>query len=992
MIVDLKRCRSVGDDSNRHAQVPYKKDSNTNALRRRKVYRMNKETGLKKRVFGYAVALVLFLLFASQATASVSWPHENSDLEADPNVVWGKLENGFRYVLMKNKEPKDRVSMHLNVQAGSLNEREDERGVAHFLEHMLFQGSENFEPGELVKYFQSIGMQFGPDANAHTGLDETVYDIILPNGDKKSIEDGLLVLRDYARGALLLEEQIDSERKIVLAEKRNRDSASYRTFEATFDFEFPESIISKRLPIGKEEVVANADRELLKGFYDAWYRPEKMMIVMVGNFDPAVAEGLISEKFGEVAARASVRQEPDLGKVRHYGIKPFHHFEEDLGDASVAVEVLEMTEEQPDSATLKEFLLKKDIADAIVQNRLDSMLRKPDVPFTSASIGSGLMFNKIFTAEISAKSSEENWEKSLAAIEQELRRAIQYGFSASELERVRKEFLNDLKTAVEKESTRNSRNLAGQIVRTVNSDRVFMSPRQELELYVPMIESFTPENIHEAFKDTWNKRHRLVLVTGNAPAKEGEKDPAAYVLSRFNASREIAVAAPEDEAAVEFPYLPPPEKKGAVAKRNELPDLGIVQVDYENGLRLNYKKTDFKAKEILVELSFGAGESGEPADKPGLSMLSKSVVNESGVGPLNAEDLNRALAGKNTVVKFDIEEDKFVFRADTVPGEIDLTMQLLYARLTDPAFREEACRLAMQRYRLAYLESSRSVDGAIQLHADRFLAGGDSRFGLPDYETFKRLGLDDVRSWIETAFRQNSPELSVVGDFDPEPLEKSVSKHLGGFAFGKGAQESSNKMESPAFPAGDSLNLPVETEIPKAIVVLAYPTDDFWEIGQTRRLSILADIVSERLRVTVREKLGASYSQYAYNYSSRAYPGYGVLRQVVFAEPGEVRNLVDVMKRISEELVVKGIEQDELRRSLEPTLTSIREMRRKNRYWLGSVLSGSKRHPEQLEWARTIIDDYGSITAQDIAEVAKTFLENGKAADVVIVPAREKQG
>ncbi len=948
---------------------------------------MNEKTGLKRNAISSVVALVLFLLYASQAMATARWPHEKSDLKADPNVVWGKLENGFRYALMKNKEPEDRVSMHLNVQAGSLNEKENERGVAHFLEHMLFQGSENFEPGELVKYFQGIGMQFGPDANAHTGLDETVYDVILPKGDENSIKEGLTVLKDYAQGALLLEEQIDRERKIVLAEKRSRDSASYRTFEAIFDFEFPESIISKRLPIGEKEVIENADRQLLKGFYDAWYRPEKMMIVMVGNFDPEVAEALIAEKFGDMAARAPARQEPDLGNVRHYGIKPFHHFEEDLGDASVAVEVLEIRKEQPDSAAYRVYLLKKNLSDAVVQNRLDAILRKPDAPFTAASIGTGLIFNRIFTAEISAKSSEENWEKSLAAIEQELRRAIQFGFADSELERVKKTFLTDLNTAVQKESTRNSRSLAGQIVRAVNSNRVFMSPKQELELYAPIIEAATAEEIHEAFKDTWNKKHRLVLVTGNAPV--GEKDPEAYVLAQFMNSREIAVAAPKEEAAVEFPYLPPPATKGAIAKRIEVPDLGIVQIDYENGLRLNYKKTDFKAKEVLVELAFGSGESGEPAGKPGLSLLSEAVVNESGVGPLNAEDLNRALAGKNTVVRFAIEEDSFVFKADTVPEEIDLMLQLLYARLIDPAFREEAYRLAMQRYRLSYLENSRSVEGAIKLHADRFLAGGDSRFGIPDYETFKRLGLEDVRSWIETAFRQNSLELSVVGDFDPEVLEKSVSKHLGGATFGNGFG-ASYKAESPSFPAGDSLNLPVNTMIPKAIVVLAYPTDDFWEIGQTRRLSILADIVSERLRVTVREKLGASYSPYAYNYSSRAYPGYGVFRQVVFAEPDEVRNLVDILKRISVELTGEGIDQDELRRSLEPTLTSIREMRRKNRYWLGSVLSGSKRHPEQLEWARTILDDYGSITAQDVMQMAKTFLNNEKAADVVIVPAEEK--
>ncbi len=277
------------------------------------------------------------------------WPHENNDLLPDPALVFGKLPNGFRYVLMENQKPKDRVSMHLNVQAGSMHETDEQQGLAHFLEHMLFNGSTNFKPGELVKYFQSIGMEFGPDANAHTGFNNTVYDLLLPEGNRESLEKGLVVMKDYAEGALLLQSETDRERRIVLAEKRTRDSASYRTFVSTLNFELPEARVSKRLPIGKEEVLKNANSKQLKEFYNKWYRPEKLILVMVGDFDSKLAASLIDEKFSSLSPRAPPGLEPDFGEINHEGVKPFYHFEKEAGNTTVGIEVVKKIFRQPDS-------------------------------------------------------------------------------------------------------------------------------------------------------------------------------------------------------------------------------------------------------------------------------------------------------------------------------------------------------------------------------------------------------------------------------------------------------------------------------------------------------------------------------------------------------------------------------------------------------------------------------------------------------------------
>ncbi len=913
------------------------------------------------------------------------WPHEKSELLPSPSLVFGRLPNGFRYVLMENRKPKDRVSMHLNVQVGSMHESDQQQGMAHFLEHMLFCGSTHFKPGELVKYFQSIGMKFGPDANAHTGYYETVYDIFLPKGDRQSLEKGLAVLKDFADGAIFPEPEIDRERRVVLAEKRTRDSASYRRFVSIMRFEFPEAKISKRFPIGLENFIKNADRKMFKNFYDTWYRPEKMILVMAGDFDAGSAALLVDEKFSALSAKASPLPEPELGKINHKGIKPFYHFEKETGNTTVSIEVIRKIAQQPDSFDFQKRLLIKDIADQIVQNRLDVLVSKPDTPFTSASISSGIFKNQIESAEITAESSPENWEKSLELLEQTLRRALKHGFTRSELERVKKDFRSKLDNAVNKAPTRESRLLARKIIMHLNTDMVFLSPKQRRDLLSPVINSLTLKQAHDSFKESWAPEHRLVLVTGNAELKTIDEKPEDLILAAYNRSCTIGVSRPAEIKAPVFPYLPEPEKKGEISSRTEIPELGIIQVDFENGVSLTLKKTDFEADEVLVNLSFGLGRAVEPADKPGLAALSAEVINESGLGKLERDEIERALTGRNTEVNFSVKEDCFFFKGKTVSKEALLLFQLLYAHLTDPGYRADAYKLSMDRFRQKYLKLSSSIDGAMSLAGKRFLAGGDSRFGLPSYNMFKHLTLDDVKTWLDASLRHDKIDVSVVGDFDIDTVVDIASKYLGSLP--KRRDISKQKMlRSPQFPVAQTLEINVATKIPKGLVVVAYPTEDLWNIHRTRLFSVLADIVSERLRERIREKLGAAYSFVAYNRPSRAYPGYGVFQAFIHVDPKESNMVVGEVKKVISDLVVSGVSNEELRRTIRPTLTGIKDMLQSNYYWLNTVLSGSKKHPLQLDWSGTIMDDYASITKDELFVLAKQYLNNDKAAVIIVKP------
>jgi len=918
-------------------------------------------------------------------TSLVEWPHEKSDLTPDPALLFGKLPNGFRYVLLKNREPKDRVEMHLDVLAGSLNETDQEQGLAHFLEHLLFCGSTHFKPGELVKYFQSIGMKFGADANAHTGFKETVYDIILPNGNKDDLEKGLVVMKDYAEGAFLLEDEIKRERGVILAEKRTRDSASYRTYVKSLKFELPDSIISERFPIGKEKIINNAHKKVLKGFYDAWYRPEKLILVMVGDFNPKVAEGLVKEKFSMMKPRVAARVDVKTGLIEHKGIKPFYHYEKEAGSTSVSIETVHKALPDHDSFAFQKARLVRNIANSIIQERIDEMISSPGMPFTSAYISSGIYLNEVEYAGIEADCSPESWEKTLFLLEQTLRSALKYGFTKSEIERAKKNYMASFDNAVKRASTRNSGGLSKRIIRSLNNNKVFQSPEQIKLLYAPVVADLTLQELHNALKSVWADDHRLVMVTGNADISDNNAPPEKFILAAFNKSTGMEVEKPVEKQDVVFPYLPEPARPGQVVAVTRLPELNVIRIEFKNGLRLNIKKTDFKADQVVLKLNFGYGRSSEPVNLPGIALIGEDVVNESGLGRLDRDAVARALAGKTASVSFGISEDNFFFAGNSSTEEMELLFQLLYTHIVDPAYREDAFKLGMERFNQSYKSLSHSIEGAMVLSGKRFLAGGDTRFGFPPYEAFSRLTLDNVRSWIDKSLKGEQLELSVVGDFNVEEVERLAGKYLGTLKK-RNSLKMKERTSRPLFPVARNLEVKVPTKISKALVILAYPSADLWDINLTRRLSVLSSVFSERLRKTIREKLGVSYSPFAYNRASRAYPGYGVLSAFIHISPDKTDFVRQEVKNIVSELYKKGVTAEELKRAVDPTLTSIKDMLKKNGYWLNTVLSGSADHPEQLEWCRTIMKDYASITAEEISRLAREYLDNTRVATIIIKP------
>ena len=915
---------------------------------------------------------------------SVLWPKDKTNLDYDKSVIYKTLPNGFKYILMKNSNPKDRVSMHLNVNTGSLNENDNQQGIAHFLEHMLFCGSTHFKPGELIKYFQKLGMNFGGDTNAHTGFNETVYDLFLPDGMQENLDKGLLVMHDYAQGALLLQSEADRERNVILEEKRLRDSASYRTFVAVLKFELQGSRLTRRLPIGLEKIIKTIGTDDLRLFYDTWYRPENMSLVLVGDFDTNLASKIIKERFSDLSPRKqAVCIKKKSGKINHKGIKPFYHYENEAGDTKVSICVVTDYKKGVETKNQRKTELYQDMACSIINNRFSSLIGKGNAPVTSASIFSGIFFKDIAYGAISARCLPEKTQETLTLLENTLRSALKYGFTESELKRVKKDYMASITNAAKTASTRESSALARSLINHYNNNKIFMSPDQEKLLYEPMINSVSLETINSEFVKIWLPSHRLITVTGNIDLNKQNTTPEKQILKMYTKSKTIKIAPYTDNKFIKFPYLTPDKKEGVVIKRTEHKGIGIVSLDFENGIKLNIKKTDFEKNKILINIAFGHGKIEEPKDKPGLAIFSEAVVNGSGLGKYIKDDILKALSGKNVSVSFNIKENRFEYNGVTASDDIETLFQLLYTHVIDQGINIQAYELAKIKIKKMITTLSKKTEGAMTLHGNSFLAGGDLRFGIPPIDKFNNITIDDIKKYIKKALSENQLEISVIGDCNIPDIIHLCSIYFGSIEKKKRGFVKHQEL-SPLFPTGKKLNIKVPTKINKSIVYIAFATDEYWNIKKTRRLMILSQILSERIRLEIREKLGAAYSTYVYNKPSKGYKEYGVLKIVVSTTPEKTDMVINKLNSIISSVVLSGITEDELKLATGPVLTSIKDMLESNRYWLNNVMTGSAFHPEKLDWPKDIKEDYSLITKDGIDFLSKKYLDILKSALILV--------
>lgn len=912
---------------------------------------------------------------------STAWPSELGSLQPDPSLVRGRLANGLRYVLKKNSEPKNRVAIYLVVQAGSLNEQDNQRGVAHFLEHMMFKGTANFPGDSLIDYFQSIGMNFGGDINAQTNFDETQYHLILPDGSEPELDKGLLVVADYAGRAKLEDAQIDKERGVILAERRARDSAAYRIYVDSTAFALRGTLLPERIPIGEEQILRQANRDLLKSYYDAWYRPEKMILVVVGDMDLQLAESLIKKHFSPLAAKTPRPACPEYGTLAPRNTEFFYRYEPDLGKTNVSIDTYWDKKQQNDSLRLQRQELTRLLGTMIMGYRLQRLQEQENSPVTHAGYALSDIVERIGFASISAQTNPERWQESLMLLDETLRQAGEFGFTDQELERARKEIHASLEARVLNAHTEDSRAIAREIIHNLNSNRVYQSPQQEMALYGPLVDQLSREEVNKEFRRSWQRPDRIVSLVGDTELGQGAEKQIGDV---YRQGQEKAVTAMAAGAAGSFPYLTPPPAPPDPPLITTYPDIGAEKLVFSNGLVVNLKKTAFQENRVQVAVHFGKGEQAEP--RPGMAMLAEEIVNNSGTGRLPQSELDALVAGSSVEWHFQIGESAFSWVGGSLFKDFDLSMQVLYTLMYDPGFRENQYGNVRSRVLRLYRKASREVDGAMALDIQPFLADHNPHFGLPPLTAVAGIDFASLQEYAARFARPADLEITVVGDFDREQVVRTLTRYFAGAAL---TRPQAPQAAAISFPTGGKLQVQVATAIDKSLVVVAWPTSGRWEISRNRRLQVLAGVLEDRLRKSIREGLGATYSPQVTSFSSRFYQGYGFIIAQMVVKPGSEESLIGEVLRIGELLQKEGVDEEELIRVRKPVVTGLLDGVETNQYWLGAVLGLSSRYPEQLDWPKTIISDFSSITADEINQLAGQYLQSSAAAVARVAPTGE---
>jgi len=545
---------------------------------------------------------------------------------------------------------------------------------------------------------------------------------------------------------------------------------------------------------------------------------------------------------------------------------------------------------------------------------------------------------------------------------------------------------NQLEQASKSASTRHSNFLADAIVGSLLSRDVFTTPADDLALLKPALDAITPADCQAALREDFGGSGRFVSVTGNAKIPGDTKVAVALAYEQAHA---VAISPPDADKIIEWGYreFGPP---GAIAKREHIADLDLELITFENGARLNLKRTDFEAGRINLSARVGNGAMTVPADKLGLAMIALNTFVPGGLGKHSADDLRQLFAGRNVGWQFLPEFDSLQFNSQTTRDDLLAQLQLLAAELTDPGYRPEALRMAHKILEQFYVSLKHTIHGPRLLEIANLIANGDHRFGVPEEGAVMRRNLDEVKAWLNPQLAEGSLEVAIVGDLDIEATIDAAARTIGALPQreAKPALDELKKVTFPAKPFTKSYL--IESEIPKGGVFLYWPTDDMLDARRGRRLNLLATILQDRLRVKVREELGATYSARAQNDSSDILPGYGYLFANIDVEPSMAEKISDLAVDIADELSKNGVTDDEFKRAHEPTLSNYRQSLRENGYWLNNVLSRAQEIPERLELARTRIADVEAITPAEISALAAKYLGRERVSRAAILPTPKK--
>ena len=929
-----------------------------------------------------ALTLIACSQLATPPQDTAIWPHDASDLAADPAVRYGRLDNGMRYAVLTNTTPPQQASLRLYIGSGSLDEDDDQRGLAHFLEHMAFNGSEGVPEGEMIKILERHGLAFGPDTNAFTSFDQTVYMLELPEVSDAVLDDAFFLMREAAGRLTLAADAIDRERGVVLSEMRASSTPGFSNAKALFEFLMPGALPPRRFPIGDAGVLENAPRERFAAFYDAHYTPENALFVAVGDMEEAALIAWIEAAFGDWPVSAATPEEPDAGTINpDRGIEAGVFVDPDL-PTQISMYALKPVLERPDTVETRREGVLNGLGNAMLNRRLAKLARAEDAVILGAGASFDEQFGVADMASLGMVSETQDWAAALAVGEQELRKAIEHGFSQAELDEQIAELRGTLVRGVEQAGTRSSSGLASQLVAAFNDGSVFTHPSSSLERFEAMAAEITPVAVLAAFRAPWEGVEPLVFIGTSEPIEGGEE----AVLDAYRASRAIAVTAPEASEGQGFAY----EDFGApgqVVSRAEAEDLGLVMIRFENGVMLNLKATDFEDNAVRAQVRFGGGKLEQAREQAGVDFLVGNAFAAGGLEAHSLDDIDSLMAGRALSLQLSVGSDAFSYGARVSGDDLLPQLQLWAAYMTTPGYRPEGLAQFRKVLDVILPTLDATPQSVIGTCVGALIRSGDPRYGLPPEEALLALDLDDLQAFVDEPMAQAAIEITLVGALEEAQAVDLVARTFGALPARETERRSYDEGRGLSFPqgGGERVLLRHAGEANRAAALVYWPTTDGRDIRTARALSLLGSVMQLKLTDILREETGATYSPNAGTFSDREHADYGYITASADLRPEDVPDAFARIAAIAADMSGGGISADELERARRPILESIEEGRERNGYWSGA-LAEAQTQPESLDNVRSVMSDYEAISLEELKTLAARYLTPETAYRIEVLP------
>jgi zinc protease len=908
------------------------------------------------------------------------WPQSYSPLPPDPAMRFGTLANGLRYVVMKNATPGGQASLRLRIDSGSMQESDAQQGLAHFLEHMAFDGSKHVPEGEMVKILQRHGLAFGADTNASTSWENTTFKLDLPKADEDTVDTSLMLLREVASELTLNQDAINRERGIVLSEERLRDTPGYEVLKQNFAFTLKGLRAPERFPIGQVEVIQHATHDLLADYYHKYYRPSRAVLVAVGDFDPDAMEAKIKARFGDWAASGPAGEDPDLGKPIARGAQALSIVQPG-GPQMVQLEWTNPADRSLDSVAKRRHATIEALGIAALNRRLDEAVRSDDPPFVGAGAYRQDEFHAAKVTTVQANIRPGEWRKALDAEVAAVRQVLQYGISADELAQQVDSQRANLKATVEGAATRATPAVAEDILGTLDVPEVETSPAEDLQLFEDSVKGLTAAEVNAALKAAFAGNGPLV-TTATTDAIPGGQAAVSAALAQDMAA---PVARPMAQADLHWPYesFGP---AGQVVERRDITDLDTVMVRFANGVRLTVKPTKFVNGQILVQAHVGQGLMSLPTDRRSPNWAASTAFPEGGLEQITAQNLEQVLRSKIVGKSFTVTDDSFVLSGATRPDDLETQMQVLAAYTAHPGWRPEAFARMKGAGPTILDQMDATPEGVLNRDLSRMLHAGDHRWGFPSRAEIAAEQPADLKAMLAGQLADGPIEVVVVGDTTVEKAIDAVAETFGALP----PRPAPTPPLSPraTFPAGtpSPVMLSHSGRFDQAVGEIAWPIEDFLSDTQrARNTAILGEVLQLRLTDQLRKAEGVTYSPQAAAAPSQAFADYGYLAARVEIPPAKLDGFFSDVALIVADLRSHEISPDELERAKKPAVDDLERRRQTNEYWL-NALGNAQTDPRRLAAIRSSIAQLQHVSATDVLRAAEMTFVDAKAFKVEVKP------